>query len=43
VKNTPDYFLKEFDRVVFESVIEKIIIGGYNSDGLEYPLKITFV
>lgn len=27
----------KFDRV------EKIIIGGYNSDGLEDPLKITLV
>jgi len=35
--------LEEFDRVVFESVIEKIIIGGYNDDGVEDPLKITFV
>jgi len=35
--------LEEFDRVVFESVVEKIIIGGYNDDGVEDPLKITFV
>lgn len=35
--------LKNFDRVVFESVVEKIIIEGYNDEGAEEPLKITFV
>ena len=35
--------LEDFDRVVFESVVEKIIIGGYNKEGVEEPLKITFV
>ena len=35
--------LENFDRVVFESVVEKIIIGGYNEEGVEEPLKITFV
>lgn len=35
--------LESFDRVVFESVVEKIIIGGYNDEGVEEPLKITFV
>lgn len=35
--------LENFDRVVFESVVEKIIIGGYNDEGVEEPLKITFV
>lgn len=35
--------LESFDRVVFESVVEKIIIGGYNNEGVEEPLKITFV
>lgn len=29
--------------MVFESVVEKIIIGGYNKEGVEEPLKITFV
>ena len=28
---------------VFESVVEKIVIGGYNDEGVEEPLKITFV
>ena len=35
--------LENFDRVVFESVVERIIIGGYNDEGVEDPLKITFV
>ena len=35
--------LESFDRVVFESVVERIIIGGYNDEGVEEPLKITFV
>ena len=35
--------LENFDRVVFESVVEKIVIGGYNDEGVEEPLKITFV
>lgn len=34
--------LESFDRVVFESVVEKII-GGYNDEGVKEPLKITFV
>ena len=29
--------------MVFESVVEKIVIGGYNDEGVEEPLKITFV
>ena len=35
--------LESFDRVVFESVVERIIIGGYNDEGVEDPLKIIFV
>lgn len=35
--------LESFDRVVFESVVERIIIGGYNDEGVEDPLNITFV
>ena len=29
--------------MVFESVFEKIVIRGYNDEGVEEPLKITFV
>ena len=39
----PSKILESFDRVVFESVVEKIVIGGYNDEGVEEPLKITFV
>lgn len=35
--------LERFDRVVFKSVIEKIIVGGHNEEGVEEPLKITFM
>lgn len=35
--------MENFDRVVFESVVERIIIGGYNDEGVADPLKITFV
>ena len=35
--------LEEFDRAVFESVIEKVIIGGYDKDGNAVPYKITFI
>ncbi len=36
-------FLEKFDREIFESVIEKVIIGGYNEDGEKDPYKITFI
>ncbi len=29
--------------IFHESVVEEIIIGGYNEEGVEEPLKITFV
>lgn len=35
--------LKKFDSKVFESIVEKIIVGGYDNDGNADPLKITFV
>ncbi len=34
---------EKFDREVFESVIEKVIIGGYNKEGDKDPYKITFI
>jgi hypothetical protein len=37
------HILENFDRVIFESIVEKIIIGGYNEEGIKDPLKITFV
>jgi len=33
----------EFDPVIFESMIEKVIIGGADDEGNKDPYKITFV
>lgn len=35
--------LSKFDRAVFESVVEKVIVGGYDDDGNKDPYKITFI
>ncbi len=35
--------LDEFDRGIFESIIEKVIVGGYDEDGNKDPYKITFI
>ncbi len=35
--------LKEFDRKVFESIVEKVIVGGYDEAGNADPYMITFV
>lgn len=35
--------LSEFDRYVFESIVEKVIVGGYDEDGNKYPAQLTFV
>ncbi len=35
--------LKEFDRNVFESIVEKVIVGGYDDAGNADPSMITFV
>lgn len=35
--------LEEFDRYVFESIVEKVIVGGYNEDGSKDPAKLTFI
>jgi len=35
--------LDEFDRVVFESIVEKVIVGGFDEDGTANPYKLTFV
>ena len=29
--------LDEFDRVVFESIIDRVLVGGYNEDGSPDP------
>jgi len=33
----------EFDRVVFESIAEKVIVGGFDEDGTANPYKLIFV
>ena len=35
--------LDEFDRVVFESFIDRVLVGGFNEDGTTDPYKLTFV
>lgn len=35
--------LTEFNREVFDSVIEKILVGGYDEEGNKDPYKITFI
>lgn len=35
--------LEEFDRNVFESIVEKVIVGGYNEENEADPYKVTFV
>ena len=35
--------IKEFDRQVFESIVNYIVVGGYNEEGNADPSMITFV
>ena len=35
--------LDKFDRMVFESIVEKVIVGGYDADGNPAPYKLAFV
>lgn len=35
--------IKKFDRVVFERIVEKVIVGEINADGSPDPYKLTFV
>lgn len=35
--------MKQFDRVVFESIVEKVIVGETDADGSVDPYKLTFV
>lgn len=35
--------LSEFDRTVFESIIEKVIVGGYDDEGNADPSMLTFI
>lgn len=35
--------LVEFDRNVFESIVEKVIVGGYDDEGNPDPSMLTFI
>lgn len=35
--------IEEFDRKVFETIVEKVVIGGYNEEREKDPYKITFI
>ena len=35
--------LNEFDRVVLESIIDRVLVGGYDEEGNPDPYKLTFV
>ena len=35
--------LKEFDRYVFESIVEKVVVGEVDENGNVDPYKLTFV
>ena len=35
--------LDKFDRLVFESIVEKVIVGGYDENGNPLPYKLTFI
>ena len=35
--------MEEFDRGIFESIVEKVIVGGYDDNGNKDPYKITFI
>ena len=35
--------IKEFDRQVFESIVDYVIVGGYDEQGNADPSRITFV
>lgn len=35
--------LHEFDRHVFESIVQKVIVGGYDEDGNIDPAQLVFV
>lgn len=35
--------LDKFDRYIFESIVEKVIVGGYDEEGRKDPAKLTFI
>ena len=35
--------MEVFDREIFEGIVDKVIVGGYNENGEKDPYKITFI
>ncbi|MCR5691099.1 MAG: recombinase family protein [Eubacterium sp.] len=35
--------MTEFDRAIFESIVEEVIVGGYDEEGNKDPYRITFI
>ncbi len=35
--------LSEFDRIVFENITEKVIVGGYDEENNPLPYKLRFI
>ena len=35
--------MDEFEIIVFERILEKLIFGGYDAEGNPTPYKLTFV
>jgi len=35
--------IDEFDRFIFESIIEKVVVGGVDNDGKKDPSMLTFI
>lgn len=35
--------LEEFDGDVFKTVVEEVVIGGYNEEGIPDPYMLTFI
>lgn len=42
-RKTAKKTLTEFDKDIFESIVEKIIVGGINSDGEIDPAMLTII
>ena len=42
-KMEAETIIKEFNRQVFESIVDYVIVEGYNEEGNADPSMITFV
>lgn len=43
VSITANNRMKEFDPVIFEKLVEKVIVGGIDEDGNSDPYQLTFI